>query len=772
MPTRKGKIRPSRPPVNRKRQKTVVNTLVRRMENPAPARVVSLAQIQQIREQALGNRTRGGLALRTNGEYGASGTLNVFGRIYNEDYNTMFDGKSGLAIFDQMDRSDGQVGSASEIIKLPIRAAKFIAEYPKEPTQKEKDITDAINAALFENDDWPSGESWDFYLRHLLMRVTHGFGLVEKVWMFDEDAGVLRWRRLAPRLPRTVTEFMPNVDGSLKDIVQYVSIPGTGRFESRTIPSEYAILSVREREGDNYFGRSVYRRIYKHWFYKDEAYRIDGIRLDRFGVGIPVAKIEEGHVLDGEELNEIETLLQALRTHERAYIIEPPDVTFRIMVPEGGHGGVTGLMESVQHHDTMIVRGTLATFMSDHAEGLNTNRTKTLADIFLHSLKAEANSIAGDLQSQAVRPFCRNNFNMLDARYPVVKCVGLGDMTVEQLSTTVAPLIGEGGAITAEDTLEDYLRTTFGLPPLPQGWRRGDKKPEPPALPANGNGGPGAKPNPNPEQIDASQIITFGTVRYVRDPKGKFSSTGGPKAPNDEARGAAIMGELTKMPEARQTAVSAVSHTDAQVQAARAALDNGLSPEAVLDELGPDASPQFKELFDKIDGADSELKTTLTGLKEDLPNAEIVQGPPKGLNRAVEKTVRKDSGDVRELRDPVRASVSVDRYEDVPRTVARIDERLRKNGGSIIAAEDRFSNPTPGGYRDLNLNVRLSNGVVGEVQVHLNPILKVKHGRGWELYNQWRAIAERSAPDTSAMKKLESESKALYDNAWREAGGR
>jgi hypothetical protein len=499
-----------KPPVHRRTQKKAQTGLAKRPQ--AKTEILTMAEIAQIRRQN-GGAVRSRVVQQ--GEYGHSGTLNIYGRIMRNDYNALFDGKNGITVFDQMDRSDGQVGAAGDIIKLPIRAANWRAIPPKDATQKEKDIAEALHLALFGEGIWPAGEGWDFTLRHLLMRVTMGVGLVEKVLMFDEADGVIRWRRFAPRLPNTIDRFEVWPDGTLKNIIQYVPAPGTGTYEYRTIPAEYALISVREREGDNFFGKSIYRRLYKHWFYKDDAYRIDGIRLDRYGVGVPVAKIDEGHILLEDELDEIELTLQALRSHERAYIIEPPKVTFRIMVPEGGHGGASGLMESVNHHDAMIVRGILATFLSDHAEGLNTNRTRTLADIFLHALKAEAKAVANDLLSQAVRPFCDMNFNMVDARYPEIEVTGIGDLTVEQLSMALAPLV-TAGVVTPEDTLEEVVRKVFGLPPMPNGWKRGETKPEPPQIPAPGSNQPGGgrgaagggrKANGEPIQADQQPVV-------------------------------------------------------------------------------------------------------------------------------------------------------------------------------------------------------------------------------------------------------------------------
>lgn len=531
----------TKPKVDRKRQRAATTALVeRKTKRGAPVvpeerkprartkpRYMTLSAINEMRRARPNSGVRLGLASKIRGgEYGASGTLNAFGQIYNEDYNSLFDGKNGLIIYDQMYRSDAQLGAATDIIVQPIRAARWRAEYPENPTTKEKQITDSLNRFLFENGEWPDGESWDFYLRHLLLRVPFGFGFVEPIWIFDEDEGLLRWKRLAPRLPRTVDKFHPNPDGTLKAIEQYVATPGTAMFEYATIPSEYALISVRERLGDNYFGQSIYRRLYKHWFYKDDAYRIDGVRLDRFGVGIPVAKLADDYIVEDDELDEIELTLIALRSHERAYIIEPGGVTFRIMVPEGGHGGVTGLMDSVNHHNQEIVRGVLATFLGDHAEGLNTNRTRTLADIFLHALRAEAKGISGDVRSQLVRRWVLANFDMSDGtRIPDVVVSGIGDLTLEQFANVLKPLV-DAKLVTAEDDLENALRKMLGVAPLPEGWKRGNAKPAPPMLM------PGT---PGPEDANADAGEQTGR-RTAAGNEGAQNSDGAPDPVEDDPK--------------------------------------------------------------------------------------------------------------------------------------------------------------------------------------------------------------------------------------------
>lgn len=607
-----------KPPVHRKRQQKAREIIVRQASQEAEIverPPLTFAAIQAMRRNLPAVRTRSGLVnvKRATGiEFGASGTLNIAGQIMREDYNPLFDGKNGIAIFDQMDRSDGQVGAAGEIIKMPIRSATWTIEPPKDATADEIAIAETLHETFFGDGMLPAGEGWDFLLRHLLMRVPFGFGFVEKVWMFDEDRGIYRFRRLAPRLPRSVDRFDVDENGTLRNVIQYVSVPGTGRFEYRTIPAEYLCLSVREREGDNYWGKSIYRRLYKHWFYKDDAYRIEGIRLDRYGVGIPVAKIDEGHPLEADELSDIELTLMALRSHESAWLIEPPGVTFRIMTPEGGAGGVTGLMDTVNHHDSMIVKGILATFLSDHSEGLNTNRTATLANIFLHALKGEANGVRDDISTQLVRASCDVNFDMKKNRYPIVKYAGIGDLTVEQLQAVLAPLVG-AGVITAEDSLEDVLRALLGLPALPKGWKRGDTKPDPLA------------------EVKATAEIKAGQKNGPADKAGQNDPAANAGKANDQGKQQPIAASTDPIELA--TAVG-----EAIAASLNASREQGTKPEPVVVEVKATGGEQIESVLESIDALARSIEA----------NAHPPEMPPIILNvgggRVVKRIVRDENG--------------------------------------------------------------------------------------------------------------------------------
>ena len=244
-------------------------------------------------------------------EFGTSGTENFGGYIRREDYNPDFDDwQRAVAIYDKMRRSDAQVRAMMQVIKLPLRGATWQCN-PASSDPVDKLIADFCNSALFDDDSMD--DPWDFTLRHILLQLEFGVSVLEKVWKVDED-GYYRFKRLAPRLPKTIREWHTNREGKLEAIVQYAPVAhstardpsgkarvpiygNTVSYQYLTIPADYCAVFCLDREGDNYEGYSLLRNVYRNWYFKDEAYRIMGVGLDRWGVGIPIAALEEGHNL-------------------------------------------------------------------------------------------------------------------------------------------------------------------------------------------------------------------------------------------------------------------------------------------------------------------------------------------------------------------------------------------------------------------------------------------------------------------------------------------
>lgn len=414
-------------------------------------------------------------------EHGTSGTENFGGYIRREDFNPDFDDwQKAVPLYDKMRRTDAQVRSMLQVIKLPLRGATWTC-HPASPDTVDKKIADFCNDALFEDDSLE--DSWDFTLRHILMQLEFGVSVLEKVWKVDTD-GHYRFKRLAPRLPKTLREWHVNREGKLVALVQYAPVPhqshgrqadGTQRllrygttmsYQYLTIPAEYCAVFSLDREGDNYQGTSLLRNIYRNWWFKDEAYRVLAVGLDRWGVGIPVAELEEGHNLTVGDRATLREVLKTVRSNEKAYMVLPEHVKFRIEPSGGGQGTLGGFgIQWIDHNDTQMARNVLAGFLTMGNSPLGSlGFGSRLTDMFISSLNGVASGIASDIKRQLVKPLCDFNFDMTRRKYPDPVCLDLEQVDLTALIDVMAKL--QGTLITPQDDDETVLRKMLGLPKL------------------------------------------------------------------------------------------------------------------------------------------------------------------------------------------------------------------------------------------------------------------------------------------------------------------
>lgn len=166
-------------------------------------------------------------------------------------------------------------------------------------------------------------------------------------------------------------------------------------------------------------------------------------------------------------------------------------------------------------------------------------------------------------------------------------------------------------------------------------------------------------------------------------------------------------------------------------------------------QTGYDGLDGFKKLFeecDKLNPRDDEkchsFKKEITEvfskkLKEEplFKNAKFIGVNNKGSTRAMYKLLYKYKGDANNLTDIMRASVilpscaPVDGKYPIVEMVNRINDHFKQwNNGEngILRIKDRFNNPV-NGYSDILLNV-CYEGIICEIQVHLQPLFNIKNG--------------------------------------------
>jgi hypothetical protein len=417
-------------------------------------------------------------------EVGDTGTK-IFDGIISEEYNSKLADIRGIAIYDEMRKSDGTVKAAVQAVTLPIRAAEWFVN-PATEEQADQDIADFVTQCLWEYQDC----TFDDFLRQALLSLPFGVMVFEKVFSTREVEGGTRivWEKLAPRLPKSIQKWaiadksfgirQQKSDGSVAEI-----------------PGEKLIVFVHEKEGENWWGVSILRAAYKHWFIKNTIYKIDAIAFERQGLGVPYAKLPEGAT--ESDRRKAEEILKNLRANSQAYIIEPHD--YEIGFKDMQADKTRDPQNSIAHHNREITKSVLAQFLelgqsSSSGSGGSRALSEDHSELFLQSIETIARSFAS-VMNKHIKELVDLNFDGVK-EYPKLDFEGITAVDVKALADAYQVLI-TAGALTAQDADEGLFREQLGLPELDES---GIREKEPAATQVDPN-------NPDPAQASEHRHV-------------------------------------------------------------------------------------------------------------------------------------------------------------------------------------------------------------------------------------------------------------------------
>jgi hypothetical protein len=454
-----------------------------------------------------------------------------------QEYNFDLLGLDGLRIYDKMRRNDGTVKGTLRLVKTPILAANFFMQ-PASDSAKDKNIANFVWKNLTE---WMT-TSWTQFLVESMLCLDFGHYFFEKVYDFGENLtedplakGKVIWRKFAPRHPMDVKEWMFDENGGPLAVELWPqnefasgivggTIPGLGRqSDDVIIPIDKLLVFTNDKEAGNIEGISVLRAAYKHWYYKDNLYKIDAIQKERHGIGIPVIKLPPNFTVDDRNL--ADELGRNLRTNERAHVVLPPNWELEFAQIAGQP---VNCIESIEHHDKQIRQNILAEFIGTGG----TTKEEDQA-LFLKGTRFIASQFLDTMNMHAIPQLVRYNYANVGSGFPKLKARRIGEQADwRTLSFAVRNYIG-ANVIRPDDELEKSIRDEMGLPPIDEKTTR--LPPTPQAGTPSGNEQPlpkGPKPPGNdPNKPDTPAPPKVGPPRQAppsaRPPKGNAGRDGG-----------------------------------------------------------------------------------------------------------------------------------------------------------------------------------------------------------------------------------------------------
>lgn len=405
---------------------------------------------------------------------GASGTANFQGFIREvHEENERFVGRYGIQIYELMRRTDGTVAALEAAIRLPIRAADWQIEPGAQANDPDralaKEIAEFVEGNLFGGLESPTlsgswlSQTFESVVENALLAAPMGCAAHEHLWHYDSDKNRIRLRRLPARLPLTFYRFIVEPDGeTLHSLVQY-GFRGA-HFDTYEVPAEKICLFNINQEGANFYGRSVFRPAYKHWYFKDQLYRIQAIGAERNAMGIP--KITQGPGASPADVEKSWQWAQNLAVNERSALSLPNGWESEIM---GIRGRTMDLTAAIEHHDQQITEAGLAGFLQ---LGRTATGSRAVGDVkldfFLLSEEALARMIAERMNESTIRQLVDFNFQPQPGKelpYPKLYCSNIVMLNVMDLASVVKDLANsQVDWLQPTDEQENYMLKKLGMP--------------------------------------------------------------------------------------------------------------------------------------------------------------------------------------------------------------------------------------------------------------------------------------------------------------------
>jgi hypothetical protein len=366
------------------------------------------------------------------------------------------------AIYARM-TNDAAVDVSLRAAKTPILGAEFFME-PYSDSPQDMEISEFIWANLAEGMSAPFVNS----LQDILAMFEDGFSIVEKVheerdWSPNRSSANTRTyvmlRKLGVRPAGTIKDITYDENGGPEEVIQTVIDPATRKATDTPIEISKIVIFTFNRKGGDLKGRSILRTAYPHWYYKTHLYKIDSIQKERHGIGVPRGKLLPGYTTSDKSI--LRTLLRNIRTNEEAFIMQTPNVEIDFAKLEGQ---LVDVMESANHHNTMILLNVLGQFIAlgTTAEGGGRATAGTGSDLFMKSLKYVATYIAEQINMYVIPELVVWNYPTMN--FPRLAVRNMGEARdLQQLASALGNLFTQE-ILTPDLPTEQYIRKMFDLP--------------------------------------------------------------------------------------------------------------------------------------------------------------------------------------------------------------------------------------------------------------------------------------------------------------------
>jgi hypothetical protein len=374
----------------------------------------------------------------------------------SDEYNPALRWPRAGQTYEQM-RADPQVSGLVSGLLLPLRRYRYALDGDQCVSSQVEQFAEDVSLPVLGQDKGSRrggrrrGKfNHDEHLEHVLLSTgVYGVMAFEPKGIIDNN---LKWRlkKLSPRMPHS-WEYLDvdRHDGGPVALKQH-------GIEAE-IPIRNLVLYPWGKEGANWYGRPLIRPLYAAWYYKDMLQKINAIKHERNGAGIPMAIATDPDVAPSR-MREAQEIAMMMRVGRTASAALPPGTD---VVLKAVQGQLPNTEESIKYYDEAMAR---ALMMMVVQLGMTQSGSRALGSTFADLATVLQEVIAAwyeDIFTQfVIEPYWDRNFGE-DSIAPSL--VHTREFSNEYSVTDLVTMM-QAGAISPDPELEAWLRDQGGLP--------------------------------------------------------------------------------------------------------------------------------------------------------------------------------------------------------------------------------------------------------------------------------------------------------------------
>ncbi len=345
----------------------------------------------------------------------------------------------------KMTQTDGTASALYNVLTLPVLSTPWEIE-PEDDTPEAKSQAEFVKEALsLPPHKGGMSTPFDLVLADMVRAVREGYRAFEKVLTVN-PAGKIVYRKLASRDTQTVT-VLEDDRGGFNGLKQRAFIGK--KFETVTIPKEYAFIYTFGKEKRWLMGESAFRAAYYHY---EKKHRLYYLAHQAVQVGALPPRVVEGK--PNAKQRELDAAVEAVDKLGVNSTAGLPN-GFKLQAYEAGKGRIDPI-GLIDHHNAEMARSILAQFIMLGTGGQATTGSWALSqdqsDMFLMALRGLMSSIEEHITSYLLPDLVEYNF--ANPKYPRFVFSNITDATASLLKEVAMKVVDKRAESMPDDVVQ------------------------------------------------------------------------------------------------------------------------------------------------------------------------------------------------------------------------------------------------------------------------------------------------------------------------------